>query len=66
MRTRPLGFLLLLILVSACATPQATQEEQRTYDEAVSVLPGDPQEGASRLEAFLRVYQFSPLGEQAA
>jgi len=66
-RIRSLGFLLLLpILFSACATPQATQEEQQTYDEAVSVLPGDRQEAANRLEAFLRVHRLSPLAEQAA
>ena len=66
MRTRSLGCLVLLILLSGCATPQATEEEQQTYDEAISVLQGDPQEAANRLETFLRVYPLSPLAEQAA
>jgi len=65
-RTRSLGCLVLLILLSGCATPQATEEEQQTYDEAISVLQGDPQEAANRLETFLRVYPLSPLAEQAA
>jgi len=56
----------LALALSSCATPQATEEEQQAYDEAVSVLPGDPAEGASRLEAFLRLHRKSPLAEQAA
>ncbi len=63
---RPSAITPLLILVVACAAPQATQEEQLAYDEAVSVLPADPQEGANRLEGFLRVHQRSPLAERAA
>jgi ABC-type branched-subunit amino acid transport system substrate-binding protein/predicted negative regulator of RcsB-dependent stress response len=56
----------LLALGLACATPQVTEEEQGAYDEAVSVLSEEPQEGARRLETFIRVYPRSPLAEQAA
>ena len=59
-------FLLLVLGAVSCATPQATEEERLAYDQAVSVLPGDPAEGARRLEAFLREHQGSPLAEEAA
>ena len=61
----PLAALAVLLQVS-CATPQATEEERSAYDQAVSVLPGDPQEGARRLEIFLRTYRESTLAETAA
>ncbi len=56
----------LLVVAFGCATPQATVEEQMAYDHAVSVLPANPEEGARRLEAFLRTHRTSPLAEQAA
>lgn len=56
----------LLLLALACATPQATVEEQQAYDEAVSVLSESPEEAALRLEDFLRVHRTSPLAEEAA
>lgn len=68
MKTASTLFLLFLflLLAGACAAPRATEEERLAYDEAVSVLPGDPEEGARRLEAFLRLHQQSPLAERAA
>ena len=57
----------LLGLFLACASaPQVSQEEQKAYDAAVSVLPGNPPEASERLEAFVRAYPQSPLVEQAA
>lgn len=58
--------LALLLFQLSCATPKATEEERRAYEQAVSVLPGDPQEGARRLELFLRTYRESGLAETAA
>jgi ABC-type branched-subunit amino acid transport system substrate-binding protein len=57
---------LLAGIAIACATPKATIEEQRAYDEAVSVLPDNPEEAALRLEDFLRNHRQSPLAEEAA
>ncbi len=61
-----LGALAGAFLFLACVTPQATLEEQQAFDEAVSVLPDNPEEAALRLEDFLRVHRKSPLAEEAA
>ena len=49
-----LSFALALALSAGCASaPPVSVEEQHAYDAAVSVLPGNPEAGARRLEAVL-------------
>jgi ABC-type branched-subunit amino acid transport system substrate-binding protein len=57
---------LLVAGALACASPRATVEERDAYEQAVAVLPGDPVEGAARLEVFLQSHRESPLAEEAA
>jgi branched-chain amino acid transport system substrate-binding protein len=59
-------FSFLALFAMACATPQATVEEQSAYDRAAAVQADDPEEAARQLEAFLRTHQDSPLAEEAA
>lgn len=61
--------LLVGVLSLACAGPltdrPASDEERRTFNEAVATLPDDPASAESALEAFLARWPASPLADDA-